>query len=115
MDVVGEFLHYHEYSFPLVVSTVDSSGVAPLSPDPNSRKCRARFGLDQQHMWCGPCRWETTLTHTLLIFTLLSLLLLLPTLFLAMLLSFSIDSLLLYGIVFTHVTCYSESPPNKTL
>ncbi|CAI8014936.1 Protein pangolin, isoform J [Geodia barretti] len=33
----------------------DSSGVAPLSPDPNSRKCRARFGLDQQHMWCGPC------------------------------------------------------------
>lgn len=24
--------------------------------DPNARKCRARYGLDQQHMWCGPCR-----------------------------------------------------------
>lgn len=20
------------------------------------RKCRARFGMDQQHMWCNPCR-----------------------------------------------------------
>ena len=32
------------------------TNLAPLSPDPNSRKCRARFGLDQQQMWCGPCR-----------------------------------------------------------
>lgn len=24
--------------------------------DPNARKCRARFGLDQQHLWCNPCK-----------------------------------------------------------
>ncbi|KAG8008524.1 Lymphoid enhancer-binding factor 1 [Nibea albiflora] len=27
--------------------------------DPGSpKKCRARFGLNQQTDWCGPCRWE---------------------------------------------------------
>ncbi|XP_041378760.1 LOW QUALITY PROTEIN: transcription factor 7-like [Gigantopelta aegis] len=25
------------------------------NPD-NPRKCRARYGMEQQHMWCGPCR-----------------------------------------------------------
>ena len=37
----------------------------PLSPDPNSRKCRARYGLDQQQMWCGPCRLVGALLYTL--------------------------------------------------
>ena len=37
----------------------------PLSPDPNSRKCRARYGLDQQQMWCGPCRLVGSLLYTL--------------------------------------------------
>lgn len=23
----------------------------------NPKKCRARFGLDQQSQWCKPCRW----------------------------------------------------------
>lgn len=25
----------------------------------NMKKCRARFGLDQQNQWCKPCRWAT--------------------------------------------------------
>lgn len=33
--------------FPLLVAASDLS--AP-------KKCRARFGLDQQNNWCGPCR-----------------------------------------------------------
>lgn len=29
-----------------------------LGSDPGSpKKCRARFGLNQQTDWCGPCRW----------------------------------------------------------
>ena len=24
----------------------------------NMKKCRARYGLDQQNLWCKPCRWE---------------------------------------------------------
>lgn len=24
--------------------------------DPNARKCRARYGMEQQSLWCGPCR-----------------------------------------------------------
>lgn len=24
--------------------------------DPNARKCRARYGMEQQNLWCGPCR-----------------------------------------------------------
>lgn len=29
-----------------------------LCSDPGSpKKCRARFGLNQQTDWCGPCRW----------------------------------------------------------
>nr|QXY82384.1 TCF HduTCF [Halisarca dujardinii] len=27
-----------------------------LEIDPNAKKCRARYGMDQQHMWCQPCR-----------------------------------------------------------
>lgn len=23
----------------------------------NLKKCRARYGLDQQNQWCKPCRW----------------------------------------------------------
>ena len=23
----------------------------------NMKKCRARYGLDQQNLWCKPCRW----------------------------------------------------------
>jgi hypothetical protein len=41
---------------PEEVAITEDKDQAPLSPDPNSRKCRARFGLDQQQMWCGPCR-----------------------------------------------------------
>lgn len=26
----------------------------------NMKKCRARFGLDQQNQWCKPCRWDST-------------------------------------------------------
>lgn len=39
------------FSFPLLASPpfVDSDLSAP-------KKCRARFGLDQQNNWCGPCR-----------------------------------------------------------
>ena len=34
------------------------------------KKCRARYGLDQQNQWCKPCRYDTQLqdpfkhTHT---------------------------------------------------
>ena len=24
--------------------------------DPNAKKCRARYGLEQSEKWCGPCR-----------------------------------------------------------
>ena len=24
----------------------------------NMKKCRARYGLDQQNLWCKPCRWD---------------------------------------------------------
>jgi hypothetical protein len=27
-----------------------------LEIDPNAKKCRARYGMEQQHMWCQPCR-----------------------------------------------------------
>uniref|UniRef100_A0A3Q3WZ20 HMG box domain-containing protein n=1 Tax=Mola mola TaxID=94237 RepID=A0A3Q3WZ20_MOLML len=33
--------------------------------DPGSpKKCRARFGLNQQTDWCGPCRWVTKTSTT---------------------------------------------------
>lgn len=36
------------------------SSCACLRSDPGSpKKCRARFGLNQQTDWCGPCRWVT--------------------------------------------------------
>lgn len=38
-----------------VEKSEDEEGACDPS-DPNSRKCRARYGLDQQQMWCGPCR-----------------------------------------------------------
>ncbi|TWW75102.1 Transcription factor 7-like 2 HMG box transcription factor 4 T-cell-specific transcription factor 4 [Takifugu flavidus] len=33
---------------------LQDSGADPGSP----KKCRARFGLNQQTDWCGPCRWS---------------------------------------------------------
>lgn len=29
-------------------------------PGNNLKKCRARYGLDQQNQWCKPCRWVLT-------------------------------------------------------
>ena len=29
----------------------------PVFVSDNPRKCRARYGMEQQHMWCGPCRY----------------------------------------------------------
>lgn len=26
--------------------------------DPNAKKCRARYGLEQSEKWCGPCRYS---------------------------------------------------------
>lgn len=35
-----------------------SPACCSLGSDPGSpKKCRARFGLNQQTDWCGPCRW----------------------------------------------------------
>ncbi|XP_056909876.1 transcription factor 7 isoform X1 [Takifugu flavidus] len=36
---------------------LQDSGADPGSP----KKCRARFGLNQQTDWCGPCRWVTSI------------------------------------------------------
>lgn len=43
----------------------------PPSPPPyrllkignSMKKCRARYGLDQQNQWCKPCRWVSTDTN----------------------------------------------------
>lgn len=34
----------HNYMLPPPISSL------------SERKCRARYGLEKQHMWCGPCR-----------------------------------------------------------
>ncbi|KAJ8386580.1 hypothetical protein AAFF_G00169060 [Aldrovandia affinis] len=33
----------------------------PITDLSAPKKCRARFGLDQQNNWCGPCRWVSEL------------------------------------------------------
>ena len=31
---------------------------SPSIIDPNAKKCRARYGLEQSEKWCGPCRYS---------------------------------------------------------
>lgn len=36
----------------------NQSLISPFITEPGSlKKCRARFGLDQQNSWCKPCRY----------------------------------------------------------
>ena len=28
----------------------------PVAECPNAKKCRARYGMEQQSQWCKPCR-----------------------------------------------------------
>ena len=29
----------------------------------NPKKCRARFGIEQQHQWCKPCKYVRSLSR----------------------------------------------------
>lgn len=43
----------HVYAFVFLEGKTYLSDVAEC---PNQKKCRARYGVDQQNQWCKPCR-----------------------------------------------------------
>ena len=50
----------HTLSLSLTHSTTPHP---PSLTDPNAKKCRARYGLEQSEKWCGPCRYRVP-SHT---------------------------------------------------